>query len=326
VRLSNLLKAIECVPHKDPVPASENADHRAPGAGGSMDQGNRRDPEIGSIHYRAQDVEPGGLFVAIKGLVSDGHDFIDQAMARGAAAIIVQKPIVLPRPEQHRGRQDNNDPIIIETADSRKALAAISGRFFGAPSEHLTVIGITGTNGKTTTAHLIESILSQAGFRVGVIGTLNYRYSGKKFNNPMTTPESLDLQRIMADMRDTGVSHVVLEVTSHAIDLFRIENCHFDVGVFTNLTQDHLDYHGNMNSYWSCKKKLFTRHLCAGPKSARAKAVVNCDDAKGKALSMLAGLIMVTAGQSEDNMIRPRKVHHDLTGSKGKIATPAGTF
>jgi len=194
-------------------------------------------PEIDSIHYRSQDVRPGGLFVAIEGLQADGHDFIDEAIARGALAVVVQKPV-------------NKEAVIIEVENTRKALAALAGRFYASPSEKLTMIGITGTNGKTTTAFLVESILRHAGFNVGIIGTLNYRYSGQTFSSPMTTPESLDLQRILADMLRDGVTHVVMEVTSHAIDLHRIDHCRFDVGVFTNLTQDHLDYHGNMEIYW----------------------------------------------------------------------------
>jgi UDP-N-acetylmuramoyl-L-alanyl-D-glutamate--2,6-diaminopimelate ligase len=152
-------------------------------------------PEIGSIHYRAQDVKPGGLFVAISGHAADGHDFIDEALAKGASAVVTQKPV-------------DKDSIIIVVKNSRKALAAISARFYGNPSEKLFMIGITGTNGKTTTSYLIESILSSAGFRVGVIGTINYRYSGKAFKNPVTTPESLDLQRILSEMlKDGPFSH-----------------------------------------------------------------------------------------------------------------------
>ncbi|MGD8893923.1 MAG: Mur ligase family protein, partial [Desulfobacterales bacterium] len=204
------------------------------------------DPEISSVHYRAQDVKPGGLFVAIKGFSADGHDFIDDALARGALAIITQKPV-------------RKKSIVIEVENTRNALAKISDRFYSNPSKKLYLIGITGTNGKTTTAFLIENLLSEAGIKVGVIGTLTYRYSGKTFQNPMTTPESSDLQKILAEMLKSGITHVVMEVTSHAIDLERICNCRFNLLVFTNLTQDHLDYHGDMKSYWSCKKRLFTQ-------------------------------------------------------------------
>ena len=228
----------------------------------SIDQkgSGNKDPEILSIHYRSQDVKPGGLFVAITGHAADGHDYIDDAIERGAVAVVSQKEI--------KGITPN-----IRVADTRQALADIAACFFNNPSERLTVIGITGTNGKTTSAYLVESILQQAGFEVGVIGTINYRYAGQTFDNPITTPESLDLQRILADMLRAGVSHVVMEASSHAIDLYRIRSCRFDVAVFINLSQDHLDFHGDMESYWTSKKKLFTEYLVEGPKSGHAVAV-----------------------------------------------------
>jgi len=275
------------------------------------------DPEIGSIHYRAQDVEPGGLFVAIQGLSADGHDFIDEALARGASAIVTQKPV---------GAPGQGDPIVVEVENTRRALAALSGRFYGDPSENMVVIGITGTNGKTTTAFIIESILENAGFNVGVLGTLNCRYSGKTMESPMTTPESLDLQRILADMLHHGVTHVVMEVSSHAIDLFRVDSCCFDVGVFTNLSQDHLDYHGDMDSYWSCKKRFFTQHLNLASHKRRAKAVINCDDAKGPELAGVPGITALTTGCAEDHMVRSRQFQCDLSGITGEIASPAGAF
>jgi UDP-N-acetylmuramyl tripeptide synthase len=179
---------------------------------------NATDPEITSVHYRAQDVRPGGLFVAIAGHAADGHDFIDAAIKKGAVAVVSQREL-------------KSNILNIQVADTRQALAEIAAGFYGRPSEQLKVIGITGTNGKTTTAYLVEGILQQAGYVAGVIGTINYRYAGKIFDNPITTPESLDLQRILADMLQAGVTHVVMEVSSHAIDLYRIGSCWFDVAV-----------------------------------------------------------------------------------------------
>ncbi len=276
------------------------------------------DPEIGSVHYRAQDVKPGGLFVAIKGLTADGHDFIDEALARGASAIVTQKPVI-------------KKSIIIEVKNTRKALGAISDQFHSNPSEQLFLIGITGTNGKTTTAFLVEHLLSEAGIKVGVIGTLNYRYSGKTFQNPMTTPESYDLQKILAEMLKSGITHVVMEVSSHAIDLDRICNCRFNLLVFTNLTQDHLDYHGNMNSYWSCKKRLFTQIPDHGSVNDRVFTVINHNDEKGKELiKLLEESIgkpsVFSAGFSNGNSIWAKDITHGLTGISGKIITPAGSF
>jgi murE/murF fusion protein len=276
------------------------------------------DPEIGSIHYRAQDVQPGGLFVAIKGLVSDGHDFIHEAINRGASAIIVQKPVTC-------------ESIIIEVENTRKALAAVSAGFFNHPSEKLFLIGITGTNGKTTTAFLIERIFSKAGFKAGVIGTLNYRYAGKTFQNPMTTPESYDLQKILAEMLDNGVSHVVMEVSSHALDLSRIYHCKFDLAIFTNLTQDHLDYHLTMDAYWACKKRLFTEITNFKAIDDRAVFVINDNNEKGKELisilrSDFGPARVISAGFSDNNPIRPGRFSHDLSGIAGEISTPGGQF
>jgi MurE/MurF fusion protein len=276
------------------------------------------DPEIASIHYRAQDVQPGGLFVAIKGLVADGHDFIDEAIQRGASAIVVQKPVKC-------------ESMVIEVENTRKALAAVSAGFFNHPSEKLFLIGITGTNGKTTTAFLIERIFGQAGFQAGVIGTLNYRYAGKTFQNPMTTPESYDLQKILAEMLDNGVTHVVMEVSSHALDLFRVFHCQFDLAIFTNLTQDHLDYHRTMDAYWACKKRLFTDVTHFKAIDDRALFVINDNDEKGKELtriltSRLGPTCMLSAGFSDHNAIHPVRFGHDLTGITGEISTPLGVF
>jgi UDP-N-acetylmuramyl-tripeptide synthetase len=276
------------------------------------------DYEIGSIHYRAQEVKPDGLFVAIKGFKADGHDFIDEALARGASVIVTQKPV-------------NKESVIIEVENTRRALAAISANFYGNASEKLFIIGITGTNGKTTTAYIIESILAEAGFKVGVIGTINYRYSGRVFPNPMTTPESLDLQRILTEMHENGITHVVLEVSSHAIDLHRIDHCRINIGVFTNLTREHLDYHGDMDSYWFCKKRLFTEHLKTGPKKGRTLAVVNCDDKRGKGLYNLLSeasdsMIVISTGSTADKMIWPDNIKYSLTGITGRISTEKGIF
>ncbi|UCD32958.1 MAG: UDP-N-acetylmuramoyl-L-alanyl-D-glutamate--2,6-diaminopimelate ligase, partial [Desulfobacterales bacterium] len=275
------------------------------------------DPEIVSIHYRSQDVKPGGLFVAIQGLAADGHDFIDEALNRGASAVVTQKAL-------------RKDSIIIEVESTRKALASISSQFYSAPSEELFLIGITGTNGKTTTALLIEHLLAEAGMKVGVIGTLNYRYSGKIFKNPMTTPESLDLQKILAEMVSAGITHVVMEVTSHAIDLDRIYGCRFGLRIFTNLSQDHLDYHGDMNTYWSCKKRLFNEISSDENKNERILAVLNCNDEKGQELvELLEGKFgkssVISVGFSNDNHIRPQGFQHDLNGITGIVSTPLGS-
>lgn len=269
------------------------------------------DPDIRAIHCRAQEVTPGSLFVAVPGFAADGHDFIDQALAKGAAAILAQKEVT-------------RDTTVVTVSSTRKALGGISSAFFGRPSEHLCVIGITGTNGKTTTTYLVESILAAAGHKVGLIGTINYHYDGKTCPNPVTTPESLDIQRILSEMLACDVTHVVMEISSHAIDLSRICSCYLDVGVFTNLSQDHLDYHGDMNSYWQCKKKLFTTFLNQGPKKNKARAVVNIDNEKGRELMEILDIQCTGAGSREGAVIRPKDISYTLDGIGGRIDTPSG--
>ena len=264
-------------------------------------------PEVAALHYRSQEVTPGGVFVAMKGLTADGHDFIDDALRRGAVAVVAEK--ATPR-----------KTAVITVPDARRALAELAAAFYGRPSEHMTVVAVTGTNGKTTTTYVIESILEQAGVGAGVIGTINYRYGGKTFANPVTTPESLDLQRILADMRAAGVTHVVLEASSHAIDLSRIHCCWMDVAVFTNLSQDHLDYHGTIQAYWETKKRLFTEHFAAGPKAGRAVAVINTDNVHGRELAALLASRVVRVGTGEDCDVRGEHMTCSLQGIQGALA------
>jgi UDP-N-acetylmuramoyl-L-alanyl-D-glutamate--2,6-diaminopimelate ligase len=267
--------------------------------------------EVASIHYRAQEVRPGGLFVAVKGFVADGHAFVNQAVSRGAVAVVAQQPLAC-------------EAVVIQVPETRRTLALLADRFYGHPSRRLFIVGITGTNGKTTTAFLVEQILMQQGFKVGVIGTINYRYAGKIFENPVTTPESLDLQRILAEMASAGVTHVVMEVSSHAIDLSRIAGCQMDIGVFTNLSQDHLDYHGSMDSYWACKKKFFTEHLMDSRAHKQVHAVINGDDPRGRELAAELDLPLLVTGRSAHADVRSPAVMCDLDGIRGRLSTPQG--
>lgn len=270
-------------------------------------------PEITAIGYRSQAMRPGGLFVAIPGERVDGHTYIEDAVARGAAAVVAERPSAAGVP-------------VIVVADSRRALAQLASRFYNGPAERLVMIGITGTNGKTTTTYLLESILQSAGFSVGVIGTINYRFAGQVRKAPMTTPESLDLQGMLAEMVRAGVTHVVMEVSSHAIAMNRIAGCWLDAAVFTNLTQDHLDFHGDMEAYWAVKKKLFTRHLITGPKRDRAVAVINGNDPHGSALLRELNGRGLSVGSAATNRIHPRGIVHDPAGQRGDLVTPEGTL
>jgi UDP-N-acetylmuramoyl-L-alanyl-D-glutamate--2,6-diaminopimelate ligase len=269
------------------------------------------DPEITGIFCRAQDVVPGGLFVAVKGFSADGHDYIEQAVANGAAAVVCEKSLELP-------------VVRVLVNNSRKVLAELAGAFYDHPSRAMTVVGITGTNGKTTISYLIEHILETAGFMVGVIGTINYRYCGSMYDNPVTTPESLDLQKILAQMRSAGVTHAIMEISSHALDLYRVHGCAIDIGVFTNLTQDHLDFHGNMETYWACKRKLFDDILPAAPSGAARRAVINVSDPKGRELAADIDLPLLSCGQNHEGDVVASAAHFGLNGIQARIHTPVG--
>jgi UDP-N-acetylmuramoyl-L-alanyl-D-glutamate--2,6-diaminopimelate ligase len=272
--------------------------------------------QISSIHYDSRTVTDGGLFVAIRGLATDGHRFVQEAVNRGAAALICETPVTAPVP-------------VLQVANSRRALAETAAAFYSRPSEALTVIAVTGTNGKTTVTYLIEGILRAAGLETGVIGTVNYRYKDRIFDNPVTTPESLDLQRIMARMRDAGVTHVVMEASSHALDLERVHACRLRLGVYTNITQDHLDYHRDMTAYQAAKALLFERYLPPEEGSAsrgkRIRAVLNVDDAFGRQLydRLLHAKLSCSAADSAAD-VRAVITKADATGFNGRLMTPAG--
>ena len=274
------------------------------------------DPKIFSMHYRSQEVGPGGLFVAISGHTADGHDYIEDALERGAVAVIVERSV-------------SHDGVFVKVPDSRRALAHLAAAFYGFPSEEMFVIGITGTNGKTTVTYLMESMLVSAGVSPGIIGTVNCRFAGKTIDSPVTTPESLDLQRILFEMKQQGVTHVVMEVSSHAIDLSRVASCWFNVGAFTNLSQDHLDYHNTMDAYWGCKRRFFTDYLNEGPKSSDAVTVINMDSSYGDELHAILlegnyGREPISYGHNPNNIVHPMMVAVDKTGIYGDVATPAG--
>lgn len=199
--------------------------------------------EISGVSYDSRQVKPGDLFAALSGYTVDGHRFIPQAMAAGAAAALCQTPPA--------------DVPYVQVKDSRRALAAAGANFFGHPSKAMTMVGVTGTNGKTTTTYLLKAILEARGAKVGLIGTNQNMIGEEVLPTERTTPESFELQRLFARMRDAGCTHVVMEVSSHALFLDRVYGVHYDVGVFTNLTQDHLDFHGTMEAYCDAKAILF---------------------------------------------------------------------
>ena len=219
------------------------------------------DVDITGLAYDSRAVEPGYLFFCVPGRRTDGHEYAAAAVGAGAAALVVERPLGL-----------GVDEIVV--SDARRAMALISAEFYGRPGDELMLLGITGTNGKTTTAFLLESVLRAAGKTPGLIGTIETRIAGRARPGVRTTPESLDLQRLLREMRDAGVDAVAMEVTSHALALHRAAGLQFEVACFTNLSQDHLDFHSSMNDYFAAKKRLFTKEM------ARAGAV-NLDDPYG---------------------------------------------
>lgn len=267
--------------------------------------------KIEGIAYRSCDVHNGFLFFALRGMKSDGHDYINDAYKRGAKAVIVEKFV-----EKLPGLTQ------IKVADSRDAMGRLSSVFYGNPSKKLRLVGITGTNGKTTTTYLIESILKEAGREVGVIGTINCRFSGKTVDSAHTTPESLDLQRLLRDMVDAGVEDCVMEVSSHALAQKRVAGTDIEGRVFTNLSQDHLDYHGDMDSYFLTKAAFFKEaEIPSGSKSAFS--VVNVDDPKGDEI-IPENMKVLKYGRRNDADIKPLEILFSRVGIKGIIQVPGG--
>lgn len=210
----------------------------------------------------------GPLFAALKGGHTDGRGFIKDALRQGAVAVLHEGP-----------RAQGLSVAELIAKDARETLAMLSARYFGYPALQLRLTGVTGTNGKTTTTYLLESIFREAGFSAGVIGTIAYRYGGKTRGAPHTTPEAPELQAMLRDMLDSGVTHAAIEVSSHALAQKRVHGCSFDCAVFTNLTPEHLDFHGTMDEYFRCKAVLFKELL-----KSTGKAVVNIDDQWGARL------------------------------------------
>ena len=256
--------------------------------------------DVSGVFFSASQCVENSLFVAIKGLMKDGHDFIDEAISQGAKFIVYE-----------RDRQFPSSVTAIKVSDSRRALGLIARNYFNDPSANLTLIAVMGTNGKTTISYLLESILKEAGFPCGVLGTINYRYNNKTYAAPNTTPESYEMQKIMRDMADDGITHVVSEVSSHAVDLKRVDDCDFDLGVFTNLTRDHLDYHLTMENYFQAKKRFFSEILPQSRKVHRQKMVINADDPWGQRILSEVSLPALTYGMEHDRAVRP--VHYELS-------------
>jgi UDP-N-acetylmuramoyl-L-alanyl-D-glutamate--2,6-diaminopimelate ligase len=231
--------------------------------------------EVPRVAYDSRQATSGSLFVAIRGQKTDGNRFISDAVQRGARIIVSE----MPPPEANPG-----GAMWLRVPDARKALAVISANFFGRPAEKLQLVAVTGTNGKTTTSFLVDSMVRAAGHQSGLFGTIAYRTPAGSRPATTTTPESLELQAFLAEVLRAGGTHAILEASSHALVLDRLWGCRFAAAVFTNLTQDHLDFHGTMEEYFAAKRRLFEGTGGGAP----AAGIINVDDAYGKQLAGLA--------------------------------------
>ncbi|HHY10790.1 MAG TPA: UDP-N-acetylmuramoyl-L-alanyl-D-glutamate--2,6-diaminopimelate ligase [Firmicutes bacterium] len=247
---------------------------------------------ITGLSYDSRDIKPGDLFIAIKGLQADGHDYAEEAAAQGAAAVLTERPL------------DVGVPQII-VANTRRTLGLISARFYGEPGKKLKLLGITGTNGKTTSAYWAKSILENAGFKVGLIGTIEIIIGDVRLETARTTPESLDLQKILAKMQAAGMEYVVMEISSHALALHRTVGLQFAGALFTNLSQDHLDFHAGLTEYFQAKAKLFAK---------AASAAVNIDDVWGLKLQSLCTCPVAAYGIKNAADFRAEKITLESSG------------
>jgi len=270
------------------------------------------DVPVTGVAYHSREVTPGGLFVALKGCCTDGHLYLAASLDAGARVVVTEQELAPPP-----------GITVVRVPQARLALAHISAAFYGHPSRELTLVGITGTNGKTSTTYILESILNAAGCRVGVVGTVNYRVGESTWPAPVTTPESLDLQRLLREMRTRGVTHVFLEVSSHALDLRRVDGALFAAAVFTNLSQDHLDYHRDLDDYFAAKSRLFV-DLLANGRPSPGLAVLNLDDPRGRQLKEAVGDPALTYGLHPDSQVRPLSYRFRQDGLEAHLTTPAG--
>jgi UDP-N-acetylmuramoyl-L-alanyl-D-glutamate--2,6-diaminopimelate ligase len=266
------------------------------------------DTRVTAIAYDSRRVVAGSIFVALKGLKADGGAFVAQALARGAIAIVSEsaKPA------------DVTAPWLV-VSDARLALALLADRFFEHPSRRMPVIGVTGTNGKTTTSYLLCSILDAAGLRAGMLGTVAYRIAGEDREASRTTPEAPDVQQLLSEMLAHGSRSAVMEVSSHALSLKRVDGMRFGAGVFTNLTRDHLDFHEDMEAYFAAKRRLFEMLPPGAP------AVINLDDPRGASLVEISSR-PVTYAINAGADVTPGPIEMTLAGLRMDVTTPKGVI
>jgi len=263
--------------------------------------------EISSIEYDSRRVTPGALFVALPGEHVDGSVYIEEAAQRGASAVVTQEHCAL----------GGSFPCV-QVPDARVALAKLADAFHCHPSRKLRAVGITGTNGKTTVSFMLREIFKVAGKRPGLIGTVRYEIGDRVLPAARTTPEAPDIQRMLAQMARSECDSIIMEVSSHALDQHRVEGIEFDTAVFTNLTQDHLDYHGTLEEYFEVKSRLFSQ--------IRGQAIINCDDPWGRRLidEVCRKDQCVGYGFNERAQVRGFNAQTDADGSRMHVESPWG--
>ncbi len=286
-----------------------------PAVPGARRVGAEGNPLLTGLSYDSRQVEPGHLFFCVRGAKSDGHQFLSAAVERGAVAAVVEEA------------QEVNLPQL-QVENVRAAMPHLATAFFDTPARRLALVGVTGTNGKTTTTYLIESLARAAGRETGVIGTIGVRIGDEMLPADRTTPESPEVQALLARMADapagSGPRVVSMEVSSHALHQGRTLGCEFDVAVFTNLTQDHLDYHVDMESYFEAKAALFTDYPQRTSKATTA--VVNVDDPYGRRLVERLSTRSITYGVEQEADLRASAIEASPTGVAFRLTTPEGEF
>jgi UDP-N-acetylmuramoyl-L-alanyl-D-glutamate--2,6-diaminopimelate ligase len=261
--------------------------------------------EINGIVYDSRKTKKGDLFICVSGYKYDGHSYISDALQKGAAAFIVEKDVEVP------------GAAVIRVKSSRAAMSVLSSNFYGNPSQKLKLIGITGTNGKTTTTYLIKSIMEANKQKIGLLGTISTQIGDKIYVSSRTTPEALDLQCLFREMIDSDIDYAVMEVSSHSLELGRVDGCNFRIGVFTNLTQDHLDFHKTIENYRNAKKKLF--YMVTGTN------IINIDDEHGRIIAgeqEKAGKRLLTYGIDNKADIMAKNIHITSKGVSFIMVTP----
>lgn len=267
--------------------------------------------QITGIETDSRKVKQGDLFICLTGTLVDGHDYVEKALANGAVAIVASKPVV-------------PDVPVLLVPDTRFAMAVLANHFFAYPSHDLKIIGITGTNGKTTTSLLIDTILRDAGLRADLMGTIAMRIGSHVYEAKNTTQEALELQRNLRKMKFGGAEYTVMEVSSHALELGRVKGVRFKTAIFTNLTQDHLDFHGNMEQYKAAKGLFFSRLGNTYDAQFKVNAILNADDSASADFRRLTAAEVITYGIENDADVRAVDITLQASGTQFKLQSFAG--